>query len=92
MDRPWLSQIHVHSGSQGVSLQHAAYGISQVVALAQEINDRSANRGEDVKQVRRIDIGEGSLSTSLAKKLLPRSQIIGKRLKNRCLNYLNSTS
>lgn len=59
LDRSWLSQIHVHSGSQGVSLQHAAYGISQVVALAEEINGRSASRGECVKQVKRIDIGGG---------------------------------
>lgn len=59
LDRPWLTQIHVHSGSQGVSLQHAAHGISQIVALAQEINDRSARQGDGAKQVKRIDIGGG---------------------------------
>lgn len=59
LDRPWLRQIHVHSGSQGLSLRHAAYGISQVVALAQEINDRSASQGGSAKQVTRIDIGGG---------------------------------
>lgn len=59
LDRPWMTQIHVHSGSQGVSLHHAAHGISQVVALAHEINDRSASRGGSEKQIRRIDIGGG---------------------------------
>lgn len=59
LERPWLSQIHVHSGSQGLSLQHAAHGISQVVALAKEINDRSARQGGSTKQVERIDIGGG---------------------------------
>ena len=59
LNRPWLTQIHIHSGSQGVSLQHAAQGISQVVALAQEINDRSARRGGSEKQIKRIDIGGG---------------------------------
>ncbi|MGO2035747.1 MAG: diaminopimelate decarboxylase [Brevibacterium sp.] len=38
--RPWLTQIHVHSGSQGVGLDQAAEGIAAVVDLAQEINAR----------------------------------------------------
>lgn len=59
LDRPWLSQIHVHSGSQGLTLRHAADGISQVVALAQEINDRSSRQRGTVKQITRIDIGGG---------------------------------
>ncbi|MGJ5724598.1 diaminopimelate decarboxylase [Brevibacterium sp. H602] len=59
LDRPWMTQIHIHSGSQGVSLQHAAQGISQVVALAQEVNDLSARRGGSDKQIKRIDIGGG---------------------------------
>lgn len=59
LDRPWMTQIHVHSGSQGVSLEHAAHGISQVVALAHEINERSARRRGGEKQIRRIDIGGG---------------------------------
>lgn len=59
LDRPWLTQIHVHSGSQGLSLRHAAYGISQAVALAQEVNDRSARQGGAAKQITRIDIGGG---------------------------------
>lgn len=59
LDRPWMTQIHVHSGSQGVSFHKAAHGISQVVALAREINDRSARRRGGEKQIRRIDVGGG---------------------------------
>jgi diaminopimelate decarboxylase len=52
--RPWLSQVHVHSGSQGISLDKAAVGIRAAVDLAQEINARA-----DHRQVTRIDIGGG---------------------------------
>lgn len=46
--RPWLTQIHVHSGSQGVGLDQAAEGIAAVVDLAQEINARvAAGEGAD---------------------------------------------
>src|SRR5699024_10303146 len=34
--RPWLNQIHVHSGSQGISLDKAAVGIRAAVELAEE--------------------------------------------------------
>lgn len=50
--RPWLSQIHVHSGSQGISLDKAAVGIRAAVDLAEEINSRASTR-----QITRIDIG-----------------------------------
>ncbi|MGO1349626.1 MAG: diaminopimelate decarboxylase [Brevibacterium aurantiacum] len=70
--RPWLNQIHVHSGSQGISLDQAAAGVEAVVELAQEINARAAereggpfrassqaeNRSDD-RQITRIDIGGG---------------------------------
>lgn len=58
LDRPWLNQIHVHSGSQGLSLELAAEGIAEVVSLAREINEQSANAGHD-RQITRIDIGGG---------------------------------
>lgn len=52
--RPWLSQVHVHSGSQGISLSHAAQGVRAIVDLANEINRRAGRA-----QVKRIDIGGG---------------------------------
>ena len=54
LGRPWLNQIHVHSGSQGISLDKAAAGIRAAVDLALEINARAATR-----QITRIDIGGG---------------------------------
>lgn len=64
--RPWLNQIHVHSGSQGISLDQAAAGIEAVVELAKEINARavtpgaaSSHDGTALRQITRIDIGGG---------------------------------
>lgn len=54
LDRPWLTQIHVHSGSQGIGLDQAAEGVAVAVELAQEINARA-----EARQVTRIDIGGG---------------------------------
>lgn len=57
--RPWLKQIHVHSGSQGLSMEHAAQGIASAVDLARDINDHIAAHGGARRQVTRIDIGGG---------------------------------
>ncbi|MGO1849342.1 diaminopimelate decarboxylase [Microbacterium sp.] len=56
--RPWLTQLHVHSGSQGVSLSLAADGIREVVELALQINEITERAGRG-KQITRIDIGGG---------------------------------
>ncbi|MBN8204857.1 diaminopimelate decarboxylase [Microbacterium esteraromaticum] len=58
LERPWLTQLHVHSGSQGVALLHAARGIRAVVDLALEINRLTERIGRG-QQVSRIDIGGG---------------------------------
>ncbi|WP_453985479.1 diaminopimelate decarboxylase [Brevibacterium casei] len=52
--RPWLSWIHVHSGSQGMTLDQIAEGVAVTVGLAREINVRAEGR-----QVTGIDIGGG---------------------------------
>jgi diaminopimelate decarboxylase len=52
--RPWLTQLHVHSGSQGLTLGHTAEGVRQVVDLAHAITVRVGRQ-----QVQRIDIGGG---------------------------------
>ncbi|WP_017614951.1 type III PLP-dependent enzyme domain-containing protein [Nocardiopsis salina] len=53
-ERPWLNQVHVHSGSQGMALHRIAAGVAAVYDLAEEINARVGHR-----QVDRIDIGGG---------------------------------
>ncbi|MGD1220167.1 diaminopimelate decarboxylase [Streptomyces krungchingensis] len=52
--RPWLTRLHLHSGSQGVPLSLMAQGVAEVYALAEEINRRVGRR-----QVDTIDIGGG---------------------------------
>ncbi len=52
--RPWIRQLHVHTGSQGIPLELAATGIKTVVGLASEINTRA---GRD--QIARLDVGGG---------------------------------
>lgn len=54
LDRPWLSRLHTHSGSQGMPLALMAEGVGAVHALAEEINGRAGRR-----QVDTIDIGGG---------------------------------
>ncbi|MEV5437947.1 diaminopimelate decarboxylase [Streptomyces sp. NPDC052682] len=54
LDRPWLTRLHAHTGSQGVPLSLMARGVAQTYALAEEINRRAGRR-----QVDTIDIGGG---------------------------------
>ncbi|MGW0711986.1 diaminopimelate decarboxylase [Streptomyces sp. NPDC002643] len=54
LDRPWLSRLHAHTGSQGMPLTLMIRGITEVYELAEEINRRAGRR-----QVDTIDIGGG---------------------------------
>lgn len=54
LDRPWLTRLHTHSGSQGVPLALMAEGVRTVHELAEEIN-AAAGR----PQIDTIDIGGG---------------------------------
>nr|WP_240634450.1 MULTISPECIES: diaminopimelate decarboxylase [Streptomyces] len=53
-DRPWLTRLHTHTGSQGIPLSLMAQGVAETYALAEEINRRLGRR-----QVDTIDIGGG---------------------------------
>ncbi|MEU9418491.1 diaminopimelate decarboxylase [Streptomyces sp. NPDC048272] len=53
-DRPWLTRLHTHSGSQGVPLPLIAEGVRELYALAEEINAAAGRR-----QVDTLDIGGG---------------------------------
>ncbi|MEU8774588.1 diaminopimelate decarboxylase [Streptomyces sp. NPDC048606] len=52
--RPWLTRLHVHSGSQGVPLPLIAEGVRELHALAEEINAAVGHRRVDT-----LDIGGG---------------------------------
>ncbi|MZD07653.1 diaminopimelate decarboxylase [Streptomyces sp. SID5785] len=54
LDRPWLTRLHTHSGSQGVPLELMAEGVRAVHALAEEINAAAGRR-----QIDTLDIGGG---------------------------------
>ncbi|GHH95249.1 diaminopimelate decarboxylase [Streptomyces capillispiralis] len=53
-DRPWLTWVHTHVGSQGCPLPLIARGIAKAVEFAEEVNAHLGRR-----QVTGIDIGGG---------------------------------
>ncbi|QKW06882.1 diaminopimelate decarboxylase [Streptomyces sp. NA04227] len=54
LDRPWLTRLHTHTGSQGIPLDLLAAGLTETVALAEEINHKAGRR-----QIDTLDIGGG---------------------------------
>ncbi|MGY3202138.1 diaminopimelate decarboxylase [Streptomyces sp. TE5632] len=54
LDRPWLTRLHAHTGSQGIALPLMARGVAETYALAEEINRRAGRQ-----QVDTVDIGGG---------------------------------
>ncbi|MFF7738011.1 diaminopimelate decarboxylase [Streptomyces sp. NPDC007984] len=54
LDRPWLTRLHAHTGSQGIPLDLMVRGVAETYALAEEINRRAGRR-----QVDTLDIGGG---------------------------------
>ncbi|MGQ5636190.1 MULTISPECIES: diaminopimelate decarboxylase [unclassified Streptomyces] len=54
LDRPWLTRLHAHTGSQGIPLSLLARGVAEAYALAEEINERAGRR-----QIDTLDIGGG---------------------------------
>jgi diaminopimelate decarboxylase len=53
-ERPWLTCVHTHVGSQGCPLELIAGGVAKAVALAREINALAGRR-----QATTVDIGGG---------------------------------
>ncbi|MFI6879370.1 diaminopimelate decarboxylase [Streptomyces sp. NPDC050400] len=54
LDRPWLTRLHTHSGSQGVPLELMAEGVRTTYELAEEINAAAGRQ-----QIDTLDIGGG---------------------------------
>lgn len=54
LDRPWLTRLHAHTGSQGIPLDLLVRGVAAVYELAEEINARAGRR-----QIDTVDIGGG---------------------------------
>jgi diaminopimelate decarboxylase len=53
-DRPWLTRLHSHTGSQGVALELMTAGVRAVYELAERINTATGRR-----RITAIDIGGG---------------------------------
>ncbi|WP_406132008.1 diaminopimelate decarboxylase [Streptomyces sp. NBC_00989] len=53
-ERPWLTRLHAHTGSQGIPLALLARGVAETYELAEEINARLGRR-----QIDTLDIGGG---------------------------------
>lgn len=54
LDRPWLTRLHTHTGSQGIPLARMVDGVREAHALAEEINAAAGRQ-----QIDTIDIGGG---------------------------------
>jgi diaminopimelate decarboxylase len=54
LERPWLTRLHAHTGSQGIPLSLLARGVAEAYALAEEINARAGRH-----QIDTLDIGGG---------------------------------
>ncbi|WP_432029039.1 diaminopimelate decarboxylase [Streptomyces sp. 1222.5] len=54
LERPWLTRLHAHTGSQGIPLSLMARGAAETFALAEEINARAGRH-----QIDTLDIGGG---------------------------------
>jgi diaminopimelate decarboxylase len=54
LDRPWLTRLHTHTGSQGIAPATMARGVAETYELAEEINRRAGRR-----QVDTVDVGGG---------------------------------
>ncbi|MDT0441660.1 type III PLP-dependent enzyme domain-containing protein [Streptomyces johnsoniae] len=53
-DRPWLTRLHCHVGSQGMALERMAAGVRATYELAEEINAAAGRH-----QIDTLDIGGG---------------------------------
>ena len=53
-DRPWLTRLHAHTGSQGIPPALLARGVAETYTLAEEINARIGRH-----QIDTLDIGGG---------------------------------
>ena len=54
LDRPWMTRLHAHVGSQGVALERMADGVRETYELAEEINAAAGRQ-----QIDTLNIGGG---------------------------------
>ncbi|MFF1381781.1 diaminopimelate decarboxylase [Streptomyces sp. NPDC058308] len=84
LDRPWLTRLHAHSGSQGMPLEMMVRGVAATYELAEEINERAGRR-----QVDTIDIGGGLPVNFASDEETPTHAQYARRLKARVPGLLD---
>lgn len=58
LDRPWLTRLHCHVGSQGMPLEQMAAGVRAAYELAEEINT-ATEAASGHRRIDTLDIGGG---------------------------------
>ncbi|MFE0176557.1 diaminopimelate decarboxylase [Streptomyces sp. NPDC059002] len=84
LDRPWLTRLHAHSGSQGMPLEMMVRGVAATYELAEEINERAGRR-----QIDTIDIGGGLPVDFASDEANPTHAQYARRLKSRVPGLLD---
>lgn len=54
LDRPWMTRLHAHVGSQGVALERMTDGVRETYELAEEVNSAAGRQ-----QIDTVNIGGG---------------------------------
>ncbi|MEU6768785.1 diaminopimelate decarboxylase [Streptomyces sp. NPDC046853] len=84
LDRPWLTRLHAHSGSQGMPLEMMVRGVAATYELAEEINARVGRQ-----QIDTIDIGGGLPVNFGSDEVTPTHAQYARRLKSRVPGLLD---
>ncbi|QEU93909.1 diaminopimelate decarboxylase [Streptomyces kanamyceticus] len=84
LDRPWLTRLHAHSGSQGMTLEMMVRGVTAAYELAEEVNERAGRR-----QIDTIDIGGGLPVNFSSDEVSPTHAQYARRLKSRVPGLLD---
>lgn len=84
LDRPWMTRLHAHSGSQGMPLELMVRGVSATYELAEEINERAGRQ-----QIDTIDIGGGLPVNFGSDEETPTHAQYARRLKSRVPGLLD---
>jgi len=75
--RPWLTSLHTHTGSQGCPLSLMVKGIKAIADLAEKINSNN-----EQQQIQRLDIGGGLPVNFSSEEVTPAFSVYAELLKD----------
>lgn len=82
---PWLTGLHVHSGSQGLEISQMGRGVEKVYSMAEEIN-----KSQGPGRVRIFDIGGGFPISYHSEIPSPEITEYAEELQRRCANLFTN--